>query len=219
MIRKLDWKFVTIGIALGLSWSLLIGCASYRATGELTQGRQALLRGEPERALTSFRVTAERYPERLYFSDFPEGSWTYVGRAAYDAKRYKEAREALERALALHPQDGMAQLYLGLTLARQGERSRGRSAIERGLRTINDWIERVHSTQRFGFGKYWDPRGEIRREIETVLNRDTRESFNWDSYLANVEAIGRRVEEEIDLARRDEQRDFSREGDNDGRRR
>jgi hypothetical protein len=47
-----------------------------------------------------------------------ESIWTYVGRAHYQAGKYPEAREALEKGLAQHNSDNMGRLYLGLTFAR-----------------------------------------------------------------------------------------------------
>ena len=57
--------------------------------------------------------------------NFKQGIWSYVGRTQYLTKRYKEARESLDRALSKDPNEYMAQLYRGLTLARSGDLSGG----------------------------------------------------------------------------------------------
>ena len=73
----------------------LLGCTG--AT-ELQRGRLALLSGMPDVAVSHFmQVTAVN--ENLKYSQLQEGAWTYLGRAYYDAKKYPEARQALDRAI------------------------------------------------------------------------------------------------------------------------
>ena len=51
----------------------------------------------------------------------------------------------------------VARLYLGLTLAREGDRQRGVKEIESGMRGIHDWLDYVNRQFAFSWGKYWDP--------------------------------------------------------------
>jgi tetratricopeptide (TPR) repeat protein len=96
----------------------LAGCAGFETATEFTRGRQALLRGEAD-ALGYFQRVAKAEPQYLARNGpLWESIWTYVGRAHYQAGKYPEAREALEKGLAQHKNDNIGRLYLGLTLAR-----------------------------------------------------------------------------------------------------
>ena len=97
---------------------------------KVQQGRMALLYGDPNAAIASFQSAAELDPNYFYFSVFPQGIWTYMGRAYYITGKYPEARHALERAISLHKDDNMAKLYLGLNLARSGDRQRGLNSLD-----------------------------------------------------------------------------------------
>src|SRR3990172_11744944 len=131
---------------LGGVTSLLFFLSACAVETKVLQGRTALLYGDPDVALASFQSAAESDPGYLYFSVFPQGIWTYVGRANYSAGRYPEARQALERAVSLHQEDSMAKLYLGLSLARSGDRQTGLKAIEDGLRGLHEWL---HYTNQY----------------------------------------------------------------------
>ena len=199
---------------LSIFWALLLvvaGCASIRGGSDFQTGRKELLYGNPEIALAAFRQVAKTYPDRLYFSVFPEGSWTYVGRAAYASKRFPEAEQALRRAVSLHREDDMAKLYLGLTHAQTGAIQDALPEIQSGMKGIYDWLDYVERTQQFSYGRFWDPRREIRSGINDSLRLISGNEFSWPTLIRDGEWVGRRVEEEIELARRDEQREFNRE--------
>jgi hypothetical protein len=105
---------------------------------------------------------------------------------------------ALERAVSKPAGDYPAHFYLGLVLARQGNRRRSRREIERGLRGILAWLDYARQAQQFGFGVDWDPHGEIRVELEELLHASgLEESVNWETYLVRAEQIGLRVEREL----------------------
>ena len=105
---------------LFLAWALFTGgCASLDSQTDFLAGRRALLRGEPENALSFFDRVAQREPS--FVSDAvspPKSIWTYVGRAHYNSGRYEAARSAFEKALAQRNDDHIARLYLGLILLR-----------------------------------------------------------------------------------------------------
>jgi tetratricopeptide (TPR) repeat protein len=183
---------------------------------KVQQGRMALLYGDPEVALGSFQSAAELDPNHFYFSVFPQGIWTYVGRANYATGRYAEARQALERAVSLHQEDGMAKLYLGLTLTRSGDRPRGLKEIESGLRGLHEWLDYVNQYAAFSYGQYWDPTNEIRSEMKNSLAMISAKEIDWQKLIASGEWVGRKMEEEIDTARRQESRDRSRGDDKGG---
>jgi len=192
--------------------SLLLFLSACAVETKVQQGRMALLYGDPNAAIASFQSAAELDPNRFYFSDFPQGIWTYVGRAYYIAGKYPEARQALERAISLHKDDNMAKLYLGLTLARSGDRQRGLKEIEDGLRGLHEWLDYVNQYAAFSYGQYWDPTNKIRSEIQNGLAMILGKDIDWQKLIASGEWVARKMEEEIDLARRRESQDRSRGG-------
>ena len=199
-------------LILSLLTCLLAGCASFLAGGYVQSGREALIIGDNKEALAYFEKAAKQDPSYVTGFVLPEGIWSYVGRAEYANGELSEARQSLERALANDKDDNVARLYLGLTVARVGDRQTGLREIETGLQGIHNWIDYVNDAFRFSYGRYWDPGREIRSEIEVDLGMISRKEFDWQKLITSGEWVGRKVEEEIDLARRDESRDLNRPG-------
>jgi tetratricopeptide (TPR) repeat protein len=189
---------------------LSAACATFAAGGQVQSGRHALLLDDPESALPYFQAVAERNPNYVFQSmDFREGIWTYVGRAQYGTKRYTEARQSLERALAQDPNDHLARLYLGLSLARSGERASGFKQIEAAMKGIYDWLEYINRVR--AFQAYWDPLRTMRNQIELDLATLSGRDSDPEPVLPNAEWLGKTLEEEIDRVRRDERRDLDRD--------
>jgi tetratricopeptide (TPR) repeat protein len=87
---------------------VLIGCAAYQAAGQVQSGRQALLINKPEDALAYFQQVAQTNPNYVFQSvSYREGIWTYVGRSQYSLGRLPEARQSLEKALSIYPDDNL----------------------------------------------------------------------------------------------------------------
>ena len=188
----------------------MAACASFAVGGQFQSGRRALLVNDPETALAYFRSVADQNPNYMYHSvDFREGIWTYIGRAQYETKRYADARQSLERALAQDRDDNLARLYLGLTLARLNERSRGVKEIEAGMKGIYDFLEYMNRTRPHQ--AYWDPLRTMRNQIEKDLAAVSSRDFNAEPLLANAEWLGKTMEAEIDKVRDDERRQWQRE--------
>ena len=147
--------------SLALLWLFvfLAGCTSLQTGGEVQYGRQALLKGSNETALGYFYSAAQRDPNYVYAtgSSPKQGVWSYVGRSEYLTGRFPEARQTLERALSTNRQEDIARLYLGLTLAREGDRQRGLKEIESGMRGINNFLDYINQAQRFSIGQYLGP--------------------------------------------------------------
>jgi len=183
---------------------------------KVQQGRMALLYGDPNAAIVSFQSAVELDPDRFYFSVFPQGTWTYLGRAYYISGKYPEARQALERAISLHPDDSMAQLYLGLTLTQSGDRQRGLQEIESGMRGLHEWLDYVNQYAASSYGQYWDPTNEIRSEIKNSLAMISGKEIDGQKLIVRAEWIGMKMEEEIDIARQQESRDRSRRDESSG---
>lgn len=203
-------KFLTFAVCILQFALLLSGCAT--AGGQIQAGRRDLLYGDPNNAVAHFQQAAEINPDYLYFSVLPQGVWTYVGRAYYATGKLPEARQALERAVSRHPDDNLAKLYLGLVLARDGDRPRGLKEIEGGMRGIHDWLDYIQQRFAFSYGRFWDPNRTIRSEIASDLAMISK-GADWPKLIAGGEWVGKQMEEEIDRARRDETQElFSGEG-------
>jgi tetratricopeptide (TPR) repeat protein len=198
-----------------LGWLCLIpviagGCAAYQAAGQVQAGRQALLINKPEDALAYFYQVAQTNPNYIFQSEnYREGIWTYVGRSQYSLGRLTEARQSLEKALSIYPDDYLAKIYLGLTLMRSGEDSSAAKELASGMQGLYDWLEYMNRTMPFT--AFWDPRGEIRSELQKDLDLLSGKDVNRPQLISSAEWIGQRMEEEIDLVRRDEQRQMDRD--------
>jgi tetratricopeptide (TPR) repeat protein len=96
-----------------------VACASLESQTDFLTGRRALLRGEPDNALSYFERVTRSNATFVSDSVSPRKSiWTYVGRAQYNSGRYTEAKSAFEKALSHLSDDHVARLYFGLTLLR-----------------------------------------------------------------------------------------------------
>ncbi len=197
------------------SFFLMSGCVSFQAVGEIQKGRYDLLTGNPDRALTHFQRAAEIDPNYITdFSPLEEAVWTYVGRAYYNKGKLTEARKALERALSMYNEDNLARLYLGLTLARDGDRDKGIKEMEAGLTGIHRWIE--HIAYYTVTGHFWDPGEKIRSEIQTNLAMISSRDINWKRLIAGGEWVGEQMEEEIDEVEAEEKEEMFQDGDDTG---
>ena len=195
-VKGKNLQFALISLSLLV---LLAGCATYKVSGEVQRGRMELLYGDPNVALAHFQEAAELNPNyRLNYSLFPEGVWTYVGRANLAAGRIPEARKALERART-REDDDLAKVYLGLVLARSGDYDRGLKEIEAGLRGINEWYDYIQFYHVDG--QFWDPGRRPEKLDSTRTNVVVEPGKNPNETVQNVALLGREIELEIDRAR------------------
>jgi len=192
---------------------LIIGCTAFQVGSDIQKGRTALLTGEPKVALAHFQRAAELNPDYvLDFSYLPQGVWTYVGRAYYAQGQFSQARNAFEKARSRHPDDNLAKLYLGLVLARDGSQQQGLQEIQAGLTGLNDWLN--HIDQYSPDSAFWDPGSDLRSEIQKNLTMISGKDISWPQLIGSGERLGKKFEEEIDLARRDKVEDlYKRDGD------
>ena len=195
---------------------IFTGCGSMQLSKDFQTGRESLLNGNHSEALAYFHRVAQTEPNYVYGTALRQNVWSYVGRAEYGAGRYEEARRNLEKAFSPKLDNDISILYLGLALARSGDRERGIREIERGMRGAHEWLEYITEAHRSSFGQFWDPRREIRSAIESDLAMLSGKEIDWQKLIADGEWVGKRLEEEGDLARRDEGADLDRDGD-DGR--
>lgn len=197
------------GVAFALVM-LVPACASFQTAGQVQAGRRALLVNDSETALPYFLEAAKGDPNYVYISeDFREGIWTYVGRTQYATKRYQDARQSLEHALANDRDDNMARLYYGLTLVRLGDSARGVKEIESAMQGIHDWLEYMERTRPFQ--AFWDPLREIRKTIENDLDRSPGKDVGRENLIADAEWLGNKMETEIERVRQDERRQYERD--------
>jgi tetratricopeptide (TPR) repeat protein len=196
----------------------LSGCARMRGGQDVILGRQALLVDKNETAQYYFQNAAKINPNSQYWSvGLLQGVWSYVGRTEYLTGRYPQARQSLERALAANRNENkdIARLYLGMTLAREGDRQRGVKEIEAGMRGIHDWLDHVNQAYAFTYGKYWDATQEIRSTIRTDLAMISARDVDLQRLIAEGEWLGIRMELESDRAKRQQMYEWNR--DNGGR--
>jgi len=142
-----------------------------------------------------------------------QGVWTYIGRANYTTGNLADARKALERARSRHEDDQLAKLYLGLVLARNGDRDSGLREIETGLKGLTEWFDYIE--QYHPDGRFWDPGRPIRKELQKDLAMISGKEFSWPELISNGEWLGRTLEEEIDKARKDEMEERKQHQDGD----
>lgn len=193
----------------------LSGCVRMHAGTDVILGRQALLVDKNETAQTYFQNAAKISPNYTYWSvGLLQGVWSYVGRTEYLTGRYPQARQSLERALSADRNENkdIARLYLGLTLAREGDRQRGVKEIEAGMRGINDWLNYVNQAFAYTYGKYWDASYNIRSAIQTDLAAISARDVDLPQLIAAGEWLGIRMEVESDAAKRQQMYEFNRDG-------
>jgi len=192
---------------------LLSACTSLQVGSDVAAGRRALMAGNNETALAYFQSAAQKDPNYKYGTAFQQGILSYVGRTEYAVGRLPQAKETLEKALGANRDEDLTRLYLGLTLARIGDRQRGLSEIEGGMKGIQAFLDYVNEAHRFSFGQFWDPANAIRSAIQGDLAMISAREFDWQKLITNGEWIGQMMEEEGDKARHDEARERARDSD------
>jgi tetratricopeptide (TPR) repeat protein len=198
-----------VKIVLLLCVLLSSGCASFRIAGQIERGRHALIAGSTDEALALFEEAARNNPDYIYvYRLFRESVWTYLGRAQYAKGMLEQARLSFERALSILPDDHLARLYLGLVSARTGDRSRALKDFESAMKGLYEFLEYANYSGPFEYR--WDPAREIRSELEKNLAMISGKDVDWDKLIISAEWIGKRMEQEIDYVRRDEERQFER---------
>ena len=100
-----------------------------------------------------------------------------------------------------------------MTLAQEGNRQQGLKEIESGMRGINNFLDYINQSQRFSIGQFWDPDRDIRRAIQGDLAMISGKDIDWQKLIAETEWLGIRMEQESDLARRQEVMDKTRDGE------
>ena len=191
----------------------LSACTSFQSAGSIAQGRQSLFQGNNQAALGYFQTAAQADPSYIYGTELQEGTLSFLGRAQYLNGDYARAGSTLEKALAQHKDDNIARLYLGLTLARQGDTQQGLRDIDAGLTGIYDFLNYIDNNFRFTFGRFWDPGRAIRSAIERARTMIASGKIDWPALIADGEWIAMNTEEEPDQARLQQQQERSLHAD------
>lgn len=191
-IHFLAWLFLSI-------W--LSACASLQAAGDIAHGRQALIAGNNQAALGYFQAAEQVDPAYIYGTELRQGVLSYLGRAQYLTGNYAQAQSTLETAISQNQSDNIARLYLGLTLARQGETQKALPDIDSGMKGIYDLLNYITDTFSFGYGQYWDPGRDIRSAIEKDRAMIASGKIDWPTLIADGESIALKTEREPDQAR------------------
>ncbi len=189
------------------------GCTSLQVGSEFGSGRQAYLAGNNDVALSYFQSAAQTDPDYSWLGFISrQGIWSYVGRTEYLTGKLPQARGSLEKALSMRKDEELARLYLGLTLTRTGDRPQGLKAIGDAMKGIYDASEYVTQNFRWTWGRFWDPSREIRSACQDNLAMLSGKDVDLERLIANGEWLGKRVEQEIDWARRDQVEEELRDG-------
>ena len=186
-------------------WLLAIffsGCAAggFQGGSDVAQGRQAMFRGDYPTALSYFQSAAQTNPNYIFGTELREGVFSYLGRAQYLNGQLAPARVTLQKAIALHKSDNLARLYLGLTLAREGDRKAGMTNIDSGLKGMGEFINYIVNTFQNSFGSFWDQNGSVRKSIAANQAMIASGNFDWATLIANCETLAMNYEQVEDIA-------------------
>jgi tetratricopeptide (TPR) repeat protein len=184
----------------------LSGCVAMQVEREVQSGRTALRLNNPKAAIPHFEVAAGLAPDYLSnFSPLQISIWTYIGRAYYEAGDRTKALESFKRARERYSDDYLARAYLGAIVTETGQRAEGVKEIEIGLSGLKTWLETLPG--RSLDGKYWDPGRHMVNAMAETLSLLRAEKADWKQVGENVRWLGRNLDEEIEKARRDRDRD------------
>lgn len=184
----------------------LSGCTAMEVARQVQSGRAALRVGSPKAAIPHFEAGARLSPDYITnFSPLQVGIWTYLGMANYDAGDRTKALEHLKRARDRYSDDYLARAYLGMIMAEMGQSQEGAKEIEVGLNGLKSWLEALPG--RSLDGKYWDPGRYMVRTMAETLALLRVERVEWTKVRENVRWLGRQLDEELEKARRQWERD------------
>ncbi|MDX1802715.1 MAG: tetratricopeptide repeat protein [Alcanivorax sp.] len=97
-----------------------------KAMGEYARALQTLAQGKQQQALVMFQSLASRYPQL-------SGPQVNVGLIYLHQKKFKQAQNALEKAISINQANPYAHNALGLTLREQGKFKQARQQYEAAL--------------------------------------------------------------------------------------
>ena len=196
------------GYALALLFIGIVfsGCGgSFQAGGDVAQGRQALFRGSYATALGYFESAAQTDPNYVWGTELREGVLSYLGRAQYLTGNLPAAQKTLQQSLAVHKSNNLARLYLGLTLAKEGDRKAGAGEIQKGLRGMGHFLNYIINAFSDSFGSFWDQNGSLRKSIAANEALVAAPDIDWSTLIPNCETLAINYEQVEDIATQDQQ--------------
>jgi len=93
--------------------------------------------------------------------------------------------------------------------ASDNQRNQAGKELHTALNGLREWLD--YTVAYTPQGKFWDPAGQIRDQIQVCLKQLAARPTDWDRLMANAESVGFRLEEESDRARRDESAERERQ--------
>src|ERR1043166_4688051 len=195
-------------LALLVTGVLFAGCGgTFQTAGDVAGGRQALFSGNYPAALGYFQSAAQSDPNYMYGAELREGVLSCVGRAQYLNGQLPAARTTLQQALAQNKSNNLTRLYLGLTLARQGDRQAATTNIQSALKGMAEFLNYIINTFRDSFGSFWDQNGSLRKSIAANQAMLASPNVDWSALISNLETLAMNYEQVEDIANQD-QRQF-----------
>ena len=192
-------------VALMFAMIFLAGCgASFQGGSDIAQGRQALFRGDYPTALGYFQGAEKAGPNYVYGTELREGVLSYLGRAQYLTGQLPAARATLQQALAAHGSDNLARLYLGMTLAKQGDQKAAAADMQTALKGMGDFLNYIINTFSNSFGSFYDQNGSLRKSIAANQAMLASGKFDWPTLIANCEVLAINYEQVEDIATQDQ---------------
>ena len=96
---------------------------------------------------------------------------------------------------------------------RESPEQQGVREAERALKEIQTWQEQIRGTE---YGPFWDARKRIRTQVEANLAMIAKRKTDPPEFLSGLEWVGKAIEEEVGLARRDKLEYEKRGGNRSG---
>ena len=106
----------------------------------------------------------------------------------------------------------LANLYLGLTLMRMGDRQKGVEDLQAGMKGVAQFINYVTEVFRYQIGQYWDPGYTLRNAVQRTLVAASGGNIDWQQLIADAEWIGVNFEQEPDRANFQQIQDLMQQG-------
>jgi tetratricopeptide (TPR) repeat protein len=154
--HRINLKVFVFAMAATMGFACTHAIPHFGTGGRYEEGREQFLRGRAgnmDIAVQAFEAVVSVDPTYKF-------SLTYLGRAYYAKGRYADAFAVLQRAVAIHNDDEMAWIALGLTQLRLGQNDKGVESLKGGITLAS-------KVMKDGYHNYiyWDTRGLIRASM------------------------------------------------------
>jgi len=97
---------------------------------------------------------------------------------------------------------------LKLRKTNENQLSQWTKELAAALTDIRDQLDYLNKTRT---GIFWDPNREIRSQIQTGLSLLSAPRPDWQKVFSTGESVGQKIEEEIDVVRREESQELRRQ--------